>query len=45
MNKKNYEVVVFNIQYVKDDIVTTSNATSVKQDSYFEGESMDDIFE
>lgn len=45
MSKKNYETVVFNLQYFKDDIVTTSNATSVKSDSCFERGTMDDIFE
>jgi hypothetical protein len=45
MNKKNYEPVVFNLKYFEDDIVTASNAMSVKQDAFFEGESMGDIFE
>lgn len=45
MDKKNYEPVVFELRYFEDDIVTTSNATSVKKDAYFERGTLEDIFE
>ena len=46
MDKKNYETVVFSLKYFKNDIVTTSDASSLTKDTYYEGaKGMDDIFE